>query len=115
MEQSVVRTRAIQVLLVEDHPMTRAGLALFVNASADLELVGEAASGEEALEFCDRTQPDVVVMDIKLPGMDGIATTRQITQRYPRVQVVAVSSFQESAMVQAALQAGAISYLAKSV
>src|SRR4051812_33376320 len=99
MEQSLVRTRAIKVLLVEDHPMTRAGLALFVNSYPDLELVGEVASGEEAREFCDHTQPDVIVMDIKLPGMDGIAATRHITQRYPQVQVVAVSSFQESAMV----------------
>ena len=105
----------IRVLLVEDHPMTRAGLALFVNAHADLELVGEVASGEEALECCARVRPDVVLMDIKLPGMDGIEATRQITHRYPDVQVVALSNFQDSTMVQEILQAGAISYLVKSV
>ena len=83
----------IRVLLVEDHPMTRAGLSYFLKAFPDLELIGAVASGEEAIDLCGRAEPDVILMDMKLPGIDGIATTRTIKQHLPAVQVIALSSF----------------------
>lgn len=104
----------ITVLVVEDHPMTRAGLELFLEAYPDIQLLRNVSSGEEALEFCEQIQPNVVLMDMKLPGMDGVATTAAIKQRYPRVQVIALSSFLDKDVVERAVQAGAISYLLKT-
>jgi NarL family two-component system response regulator LiaR len=80
-----------------------------------MELIGEADSGEEALRLCSQVQPDVVVMDMVMPGMDGAEATRAIRERYPQVQVVALTSFQEEDLIQRALQAGAIGYLLKDV
>jgi len=105
----------IRVLIVDDHAVVRSGLAAFLLAYDDLELVGEAASGEEAVRLCERARPDVVLMDLVMPGMDGVATTRAIRQRCPQVQVIALTSFREEELVRGALQAGAISYLLKNV
>lgn len=105
----------IRVLVVEDHPMTRAGLELFLSAFPDLTLLGVVSSGEEALTFCAQSQPDVILMDMKLPGMDGVATTQVIRQRYPHVRIIALTSFQEGDLVERAVQAGAIGYLLKGV
>ena len=105
----------IRVMLVDDHAVVRSGLAAFLLAFDDLELVGEAASGEEAVRLCDQVQPDVVLMDLVMPGMDGAATTRAIRESCPQVQVIALTSFREEELVQGALQAGAISYLLKNV
>jgi two-component system, NarL family, response regulator LiaR len=104
----------ITILVVEDHPMTRAGLELFLDAYPDLELLGQVSSGEEALEFCALNEPDVILMDMKLGGMDGVAATAAIKQRYPHVQVIALSSFQDRDVVERAVRAGAISYLLKT-
>jgi NarL family two-component system response regulator LiaR len=105
----------IRVLVVDDHGVVRSGLRFFLLGFDDMELVGEAESGEEALRLCAEVQPDVVLMDMVMPGMDGAATTRAIRQGNPYVQVVALTSFQEEDLVQNALQAGAISYLLKDV
>jgi two-component system, NarL family, response regulator LiaR len=107
--------RPIRVLLVDDHRMVREGLAVFLQVSDDLELAGEAEDGEEAVEQCARLQPDVVLMDLKMPRMDGATATRLITERFPGIRVVALTSFQEEGLVESALQAGAISYLLKNV
>lgn len=107
--------KPIRVMLVDDHAVVRGGLSKFLMVYPDLELVGEAENGEEAIQMCGRFQPDVVLMDLKMPGMDGITATRHIRQRYPKVQVVVLTSFQEEPMVQGALQAGAIGYLLKNV
>ena len=106
---------SIRVLLVDDHTMVRRGLVTFLQVFDDLELAGEAATGEEAIEQCARLQPDVVLMDIVMPDMDGVATTHAIRQRFPSVQVIALTSFKEEELVQNALQAGAIGYLLKDV
>jgi len=108
-------SKAIRVLIVDDHTMVRRGLATFLRVQAGLELVGEASNGEEALRVCEQVQPDVVLMDLLMPRMDGMAATRAIRQRWPQVQVIALTSFQERELVQEALQAGAISYLLKNV
>ena len=105
----------IRVLVVDDHAMVRKGLATFLRIKPDLELVGEASDGEEALRLCERVQPDVVLMDLVMPKMDGTAATQAIRERWPQVQVIALTSFQERKLVREALQAGAISYLLKNV
>ena len=105
----------IRVLIVDDHDMVRRGLALFLQAYDDLTLVGEAGDGAEALLFCTALQPDVVVMDLMMPTMDGASATRAIREQFPDVQVIALTSFQEEGLVQRALRAGAIGYLLKNV
>jgi NarL family two-component system response regulator LiaR len=108
-------SRSIQVMIVDDHAMVRTGLATFLEVSDDLFLVGQATNGQEAVELCERFQPDVILMDLVMPEMDGVAATRIIRERWPQVQVIALTSFQEKELVQDALQAGAISYLLKNV
>lgn len=105
----------IRVMIVDDHKVVRGGLKAFLLSFDDLALVGEARSGEEALQVCRDTQPDVVLMDLVMPGMDGSAATRLIREAYPAVQVIALTSFPEEALVEQALQAGAIGYLLKTV
>jgi NarL family two-component system response regulator LiaR len=104
----------IRVLIVDDHAMLRRGLVTFLLSFGDLELVGEAANGVEALRLCDEVQPDVVLMDLVMPEMDGSTATRAIRQRHPQVQVIALTSFREEELVQGALEAGAIGYLLKN-
>ena len=105
----------IRVLVVDDHMMVRRGLATFLKIFDDLELAGEAASGQEAIQLCARLQPDVVLMDMVMPDMDGASATRLIRKQSPSVQVLALTSFKEEILVQSALQAGAIGYLLKDV
>lgn len=105
----------IRVMLVDDHTMVRRGLATFLKVFDDLELVGEAADGETAVELCGRILPDVVLMDMVMPDMDGVTATRLIRQQFPSVQVIALTSFKEKGLVQSALYAGAIGYLLKDV
>jgi NarL family two-component system response regulator LiaR len=104
----------IRVMIVDDHTVVRSGLATFLRAFDDLELVGEAANGAEAVRLCRQACPDVVLMDLVMPEVDGVAATRTIRQEFPSVQVVALTSFLEGDMVQAVLQAGAIGYLLKN-
>jgi two-component system, NarL family, response regulator LiaR len=108
-------SQPIRVMLVDDHMMVRRGLATFLQISDNLELVGEAESGEEAVDLCAHLLPDVILMDIVMPDMDGVTATRLIRQRFPTVQVIALTSFKEAALVQSALQAGAIGYLLKDI
>ena len=105
----------IRVVVVDDHEMVRSGLATFLRVTDDLELVGEAESGEEAVVVCVRVQPDVVLMDMVMPGMDGVSTTRAVRERCPSARVIALTSFPEENLVQQALEAGATGYLLKNV
>jgi NarL family two-component system response regulator LiaR len=102
-------------MLVDDHTMVRRGLATFLKVFDDLELAGEAESGEEAIRLCAEVLPDVILMDMVMPGMDGATATRAIRQKYPQVQVIALTSFKEGDLVKNALEAGAIGYLLKDV
>jgi NarL family two-component system response regulator LiaR len=102
-------------MLVDDHTMVRRGLTTFLKVFDDLELVGEAADGETAVKLCGQLMPDVILMDLLMPDVDGITATRIIRKRYPTVQIVALTSFKEEALVQGALRAGAIGYLLKNV
>ena len=105
----------IRVMIVDDHSMVRRGLSTIFRIKADLELVGEASNGREALDVCAQVQPDVVLMDLVMPEMSGAEATQAIRTRWPQVQVIALTSFQEKDLVRGALQAGAISYLLKNV
>jgi NarL family two-component system response regulator LiaR len=110
-----IQERTIRVVIVDDHPLIRLGLKYALLAFDDVTLVGEADSGEAALRLCDQLHPDVVLMDVVLPGVDGVAATRAIRERYPQVRVVALTSFQNREMVQRMLQAGAAGYLLKNM
>jgi NarL family two-component system response regulator LiaR len=103
----------IAVMIVDDHTVVRHGIRFSLLAFDDIELVGEAESGEEALRLCNEIQPDVILMDMLMPGMDGAATTRAILEHYPDVRVIALTSFDEGGLVEEALKAGAISYMLK--
>jgi NarL family two-component system response regulator LiaR len=105
----------IRVMVVDDHAMVRRGLATFLMVYDDLELAGEAESGEEAIQLCSEVKPDVILMDMVLPVMDGAAATRVIRKRYPKVQVIALTSFKDKNIIKNALEAGAIGYLLKDV
>src|SRR5919206_643856 len=106
------RTR---VMIVDDHAMVRSGLAAFLSVADDFELVAEAENGNQALRLCGELKPDVVLMDLVMPGMDGVQTTRAIRERFPDIQVIALTSFPEDRLVQEVLEAGALSYLLKNV
>ena len=105
----------IRVLVVDDHAMVRRGLAVFLMVFDDLELAGEAAGGQEAVQLCAQLQPDVVLMDMLMPDMDGATAIKIIRKQSPLIQVIALTSFKEEGIVQSALQAGAIGYLLKDV
>jgi NarL family two-component system response regulator LiaR len=108
-------SQTIHVMLVDDHNVVRSGLATFLRAYEDLELVGEAKNGLEALNLCHQKKPDVILMDLMMPEMDGIAATRAILAEYPDIKIIAMTSFEEEQLVQGVLAAGAISYLIKNV
>jgi NarL family two-component system response regulator LiaR len=105
----------IRIVIVDDHAMLRKGLAVFLMSYPDLKLVGEAANGKEALAICAQQHPNVVLMDLLMPIMDGITATRLIRDDYPDVQVIALTSFGEERLIKEVLTAGAISYLFKKI
>lgn len=108
-------SKPIRVMLVDDHALVRRGLATFLTVFDDLELAGEADSGESAILLCAEVLPDVILMDMVLPGMNGAAATRAIRQQFPKIQVIALTSFKDGDLIKTALEAGAIGYLLKDV
>jgi NarL family two-component system response regulator LiaR len=107
--------QAIRVMLVDDHAMVRRGLATFLLAFDDFLLVGEADNGLAAIELCAQVQPDVILMDMVMPEMNGASATRVIRKQFPHIQVIALTSFKEGELIKKALEAGAIGYLLKDV
>ena len=105
----------IRVLLVDDHAVVRSGLEKFLRVNPDMELVGEASDGAEALQLVSLHKPDVVLMDLMMPVLDGITAIRKIHEKNPQTKIIALTSFSDHNMVQGALQAGAIGYLQKNV
>ena len=105
----------IRVLIADDHAMVRSGLGAFLQIAPDLELVGEAPGGWEAVRLCEELRPDVVLMDLMMPDLDGPAAIEQIRARCPEIRVIALTSFPGEDLVSRALQAGALSYLLKNV
>lgn len=105
----------IRVVIVDDHLMVRDGLQVFLSQYGDIVVVGEAGNGREALRVCRETKPDVVLMDMVMPEMDGPQATTLIKEARPATQIIALTSFTEGDLVQQAIQAGAIGYLHKDV
>lgn len=103
----------IRVAIVDDHLMVRRGLAIFLDAFEDMVLVGETSSGREAVTICATVGPHVMLIDLMMPDMSGIAAIKEVHDAYPHVQIVAMISLQETDMVGAALQAGAVGHLVK--
>lgn len=105
----------IRVMVIDDHPVIRSGLTAFLRVVPDLELAGEASSGSRALAMLSQAAPDVILMDMLMPEMNGVATTKAILERDPGVRILILTSYKEDNMVQDALRAGAIGYLLKDV
>jgi len=101
------------VLLVDDHPLVRAGLTTLIGTTDDLTVVGEAAGGQEAVTLAADLEPDVILMDLSMPGMGGVEATRQILEDHPQICVVVLTSFADQERVADALAAGAVGYLLK--
>lgn len=105
----------IKVMLVDDHAVVRSGLGAVLLTNDDMELVGEAGNGEEAVRLAEKLQPDIILMDLMMPVMDGVAATAAIKSQWPKISIIALTSFKEKEMVEGALKAGAMSYLLKNV
>lgn len=106
---------AIRIVIVDDHPMMRSGIKAILATTRNVEVVGEASSGEEAVPLCQALRPQVVLMDLIMPGMGGVAATQSVRRACPETRVIVLTSFGDSALVQDAIRAGAISYLLKNV
>jgi NarL family two-component system response regulator LiaR len=105
----------IRIMLVEDHAVVRSGLITFLSVNADMELVGEAENGEQAVVRANVLKPDVILMDLMMPVMDGVAATQAIKKQNPSIQIIVLTSFQEDELVRNAMKAGAVGYLLKNV
>ena len=103
----------VRVVITDDHDVVRQGLRMFLNLDPDIEIVGEASNGAEAVDLAEQLKPDVVLMDLAMPVMDGIAATSAIRERVPDTEVLALTSVLEDASVSGAIRAGAIGYLLK--
>lgn len=111
----MMETKGVSVLIVDDHEVVRRGVRAFLDTVPDMQVVGEAASGEQAVQMTGETAPDVVLMDLILPGMDGLEATRQIKLLSPHTQVVVLTSYDQDEYIFPALQAGATSYTLKDM
>lgn len=109
------KQKCIKIITVDDHELIRRGLKLLSLDCHDIELVGEAENGEKMLAVCAQTQPDVILMDIKMPGLDGVSAIKIIRERFPQVQVIILTQLLDPELVTRALQAGAIGYVLKNV
>jgi two-component system, NarL family, response regulator LiaR len=104
----------VKVLIVDDDPLVAKSLTVLLSAEPDMDVVGTASDGAHAVSACEKDTPDAVLMDIRMPGMDGIEATRRIKERWPAVHVMILTTFEDDANVRRALQAGAEGYLLKS-
>jgi two-component system response regulator NreC len=104
---------AIKVLIVDDHAIVRAGLRALLKGEASMELVGEATSGEEAIQLSQELHPDVIVLDLSLPGMDGIQVTRQVKREQPDLHILILTVHEDEALLREAVRAGASGYIIK--
>lgn len=111
----MTETPTIRVMIVDDHALVRSGLEAFLLVQKDLKLVAQAKNGQQAIALCAEARPDVILMDLLMPGLSGIETICQVKQQFPQVQCIALTSYKDEELVQGALKAGAIGYLLKDV
>ncbi len=111
----VSANQPITVLIVDDHTVVRQGVRAFLETQSDIRVIGEAASGEEAVRLAAEHVPDVVLMDLVMPGMDGVEATRRVKRVSPRTQIIVLTSYHDDEHIFPAIRAGAISYLLKDV
>lgn len=104
---------SVRIVIADDHPLVRSGLRALLLGASDLEVVGEAATGEEAVTLATSLQPNVIVMDLHMPGLNGIEATRRIVQAHPRMHILVVTLFEDDDSLFAALRAGARGYILK--
>ena len=114
-EQEQEQPQAITVLIIDDHPLVREGVRNFLQRQRDITVVGEAGSGQEGLRLASDLAPDVVLMDLVMPEMDGVETTRRLKQISPSTQVIVLTSFDDDEHILPAIRAGALSYILKDV
>ena len=105
----------ISVMIVDDQPIVRDGLELILSLSDEIEVLCAASNGEEAVELCEKHQPDIILMDIRMPVMDGVKATKVIKERYPKVKIIVFTTFNDDNFIFEALKNGASSYLLKDV
>ena len=107
------KSKTIEVIIVDDHPIVRFGIKTLLLTFDDIHVIGEAGNGNEALSLCAEAQPDVVLMDIVMPGMNGVEATHALLERYPHLKIIMLTSFPNQEAVQETLEAGAVGYLLK--
>lgn len=105
----------IRVMLADDQPLIREGLAIILNTQFDIQVVGQASDGREAIELAGRTQPDVILMDIKMPHVDGIKATREINKTFPHIPIIILTTYSQDELVFEGIRAGASGYLLKDI
>lgn len=111
----MTESRPIRVMIVDDHAMVRDGLKVFLSLVEDIEVIAEAEDGDQAVDLCAEVQPDVVLMDMVMPNVDGPTATARIREVLPATQVIALTSFVEEPLIRRAIQSGAVGYLLKDV
>lgn len=105
----------IRLLIVDDHEMVREGLKAMLVSEPDFEIVGEAANAEQALGLVERLRPDIILLDVRLPGVSGVALCRQVCEHYPEIGVIIVTTYTDEQLVAECLQAGARGYIVKDI
>lgn len=105
----------IRLLIIDDHEMVREGLKAMLTAEADFEIVGDAANAEQALELIEHLRPDVILLDVRLPGESGIDVCRTVTERYPETAVIILTTFTDETLVAQCIQAGARGFIVKDI
>ena len=105
----------IKVLIVDDHPLVRQGIKTLLDVYDDIEVIGEAENGQEALEMCKKYKPDIVLMDLIMPGVNGIEATKEIVKNWSYIKVVTLTSFVDKKLIEDSLKAGAIGYVLKNI
>jgi NarL family two-component system response regulator LiaR len=115
MRRKTADEEKIRVLIVDDHTVVREGLTAMLDVHPELTLVGEAPDGSLAIELCGRLKPNVILMDLMMPEVDGVTAIRSIMATHPEMRILALTSFMENEMLQAALDAGAVGFLLKNI
>src|SRR5262249_34649599 len=114
-DRTMAATAQIQILTVDDHPLLREGIAAVIHGEADMVIVGEAANGAEAVEMFRKKRPDVALMDLQMPGVNGIEAIAAIRQEHPQARIIVLTTYEGDVLARRALKAGATGYILKDM